>query len=63
MRLYVITTETHHKWLVRSGSEAAALAQWKKYADAGAAEEAVSARRPESRREIAYLRLMGQADA
>ena len=62
MRLYVITTETHHKWLVRAASEAAALAQWEKYAEAGEAEEAISARRPESQREIAYLRLMGQAD-
>jgi hypothetical protein len=62
-RLYVITTESGHLWLVRDGSEHAALRRWEQSVERGEAEPAVSVGRPKDREQVAYLRFMGQADA
>lgn len=62
-RLYVVTTETSHKWLVRASSENAALTSWNRAVETGNAEPALRIDRPRDRKQITHLRDIGHADA
>jgi len=60
-KIFVVYCESGHLWLVRAATEARAARDWEERVAEGNAEPAMGVGRP-SRKEIKFLRKLGQAD-